>query len=329
MSTRTNGFPQRGAGSGRALRMLAAAVAVGIGWSTTCPPLMAEEPATTAVAGEPEVTVATAVAIRPARPLQQPPPRLVAQSALVMDVNTGRIFYEKNSDQEREVASTQKLMTALLVCENGGLDELLTVAREDTQVVPSKLYLSSGEKHPRGALLKALMIRSANDVACCLARDNAGSVAAFVDKMNARARQLGMKHTHFLTPNGLSADGQYSTARDMARLARASYRQPAIREAVFTREYAFKHNSGRVRTLTNTNRLLKLSPFCNGLKTGFTNAAGRCLISSGEKDGAEVIAVVLGSTSKAIWNDSQSLLHWALGVDDSAKGPASAKGSTP
>jgi D-alanyl-D-alanine carboxypeptidase (penicillin-binding protein 5/6) len=122
-----------------------------------------------------------------------------------------------------------------------------------------------------------------------------------------------------MSPNGLSEEGQHSTARDMARLARRAYRHPVIRDAVMTREYSFKHNSGKVRPLENTNRLLWTSPYCNGLKTGFTNAAGLCLISSGQKDGAEVIAVVLGSSSKHRWNDSQSLLHWALGVDDTKK----------
>jgi serine-type D-Ala-D-Ala carboxypeptidase (penicillin-binding protein 5/6) len=247
----------------------------------------------------PEVVIGSAISIRPAQPLPKPPPTLVAASALVMDVNTGRIFYEKNADQHREVASTQKLMTALLVCETGDLDGLLTVDVADTRVVPSKLYLKAGEQHPRGILLKTLMIKSANDVACCLARDNAGSIEAFIDKMNKRAQQLGMVDSHFLSPNGLSEEGQYSSARDMARLARQAYRHPVIRDAVCT----------------------KVFPYCNGLKTGFTNAAGKCLISSGQKDGAEVIAVVLGSTPKLIWKDSQSLLHWALGVDDSKEQP--------
>ena len=282
--------------------------------------LEAEDPPLKAIAAhQPKVVVATAISIKAARPLPVPPPKVAAKAALVMDVNTGRIFYEKNADQRREVASTQKLLTALLICERGGLDNLLTVAKEDTRVVPSKLYLKTGEQHARGTLLKTLMIKSANDVACCLARDNAGSVDAFVEKMNTRARQLGMASSRFLTPSGLSEEGQYSTARDMARLARESYRQPAIRDAVITQEFNFKHNNGKLRSLWNTNRLLWTSPYCNGLKTGFTNAAGRCLISSGQKDGAEVIAVVLGSTSKSVWNDSQSLLHWALGVDDSEK----------
>ena len=288
--------------------------------------LSAKEPApTTLGTGESGVVVATAIAIRAATPLAVPPPKLVARAALVMDVNTGRIFYEKNADEQREVASTQKLMTALLVCEHGGLNNLLTVEKGDLRVVPSKLYLRAGEQHPRHVLLKTLMIKSANDVACCLARDNAGSVQQFLEKMNARARQLGMSNSHFLTPNGLTEEGQYSTARDMARLARATYNQPVIRDAISTRDFDFKHNSGRVRALKNTNRLLVTSPYCNGMKTGFTNAAGRCLISSGQNDGAEVIVVVLGSTSKSIWNDSQSLLHWALGVDGSKKNPA-AKG---
>ena len=112
----------------------------------------------------------------------------------------------------------------------------------------------------------------------------------------------------------------------MARLARAAYRMPVIRTAVSTKQMNFKHTHGRVRSIGNTNRLLWSSPYCNGLKTGFTNAAGRCLISSGQKDGAEVISVVLGSTKQSVWRESQKLLHWALGVDDSTKKEAQ-KGS--
>ena len=279
----------------------------------------AEDSKVLSVAAPPKVTIAAAIEPVPAKPLTTPPPKVVAKAALVMDVHTGRIFYEKNADVHREVASTQKLMTALLVCEKGNLDGDLIVDRKDTQVVPSKLYLRTGEKHTRRTLLTTLMVRSANDVACSLARDNAGSVEAFIEKMNARAKRLGMNDTNFLSPNGLSEEGQYSTARDMARLARESYKRPVIRDAIFTREYKFTHNHGYVRQLRNTNRLLWSSPYCNGMKTGYTNAAGRCLISSGHREGAEVIAVVLGSTSRSIWKDSQSLLHWALGVDDSKK----------
>jgi D-alanyl-D-alanine carboxypeptidase (penicillin-binding protein 5/6) len=291
--------------------------------------------AVAAIAEEPskeEVRIALMLdepARRHARPLPVPAPKLVAKAAFALDVNSGRIFYEKNADERREVASTQKLLTALVVCEAGNLDAPLTVLKEDTQVVPSKLYLRAGEKHPRITLLTTLLVKSANDVARCLARDNAGSVDAFVAKMNQRARQLGMKSSSFLTPNGLSQEGQYSTARDMARLARAAYQNPVIRRAVFTKQMQFKHNHGRVRTLRNTNRLLSTSPYCNGLKTGFTNAAGRCLISSGQSEGAEVIAVVLGSTRTSVLDDSRRLLHWALGVEEEkAKRTAKAKKKT-
>lgn len=240
------------------------------------------------------------------------PPSVHGEAAIVVDVHSGRVLYNKNSRTPRAVASTQKLLTALIVAEEGNLWKTVTIEPSDTTAAPTKLYLKAGQTYSRFELLQALLIKSANDVACALARDNAGSVEAFAEKMNRRAAQLGAKSSHFLNPNGLPAEGQYSTARDMAIIARNAYAHPILRRIVSTKSFEFHFADGRVRRLVNTNRVLRTAPFCNGMKTGFTNAAGHCLVSSGQSNGRDVIAVVLGSNKKHVWDDSKRLLEWGL-----------------
>ena len=132
--------------------------------------------------------------------------------------------------------------------------------------------------------------------------------------MNARARRLGMLSSNFKNPHGLTSAGQYSTARDIGKLALATYRNRTIRSMVAIKKLPFRYSDGRTVTFTNTNKVLARSPYCNGMKTGYTRASGRCLVSSGKNGAREVIVVVLGSTTQSVWNDSQRLLHWALGV---------------
>lgn len=244
-----------------------------------------------------------------------PIPNVFAEAVFVMDVKTGLALLEKNADEKRPVASTQKLLTALIVSEAGGLDEPVVVESADLRVAPSRVGIKTGGEYARSLLLQTLLVKSGNDVACCLARDNAGGQEDFQLAMNARALQLGMKDSHFVNPHGLPADEQYSTARDMAKLAFVAYRDKNIRQAVTMTELELAHK-GWVQKLTNTNRLLGRLPFVTGMKTGFTNAAGRCLISSGTYDDREVIAVVLGSDSKHIWDDSEALLRWALRIPE-------------
>jgi D-alanyl-D-alanine carboxypeptidase (penicillin-binding protein 5/6) len=240
------------------------------------------------------------------------PPSIVGESAIVIDAVTGRILAGKNEDKPRAVASTQKLMTALLVVEAGPLSDPLTIQQSDTTVEPTKLYLRSGDRFTRGDLLKAILVRSANDASVALARDVAGSVEGFAVRMNQRARSLGMHNSNFRNPHGLTVEGQFSTARDMARLARAAYRHSAIRGPMTIREYNFVHNDGTIRKLVSTNKLLKRLSWVTGMKTGTTRASGKCLIASGSLLGRTVIVVVLGSTPQAVWNDSEKLLRWAL-----------------
>ncbi|MGC1324039.1 MAG: D-alanyl-D-alanine carboxypeptidase family protein [Candidatus Udaeobacter sp.] len=239
-------------------------------------------------------------------------PKTSAASVIIVDANSGRILYEKNPDQVRQAASTQKLLTALIVAETGFLDRPVTVQSVDSMCDPVKLGIKSGETYQRIDLLRALLVKSPNDVARCLARDNAGSVEAFAQMMNRRAVQLGAVHSHFVNPNGLPVPGQYSSARDLSLIARAAYANPTIRSIVCLPQLVFRYSNGRTRELENTNKLLRRLPYCNGMKTGYTDGAGKCLIASGTRPGKDVIAVVLGDSSSKIWRDASALLSWGL-----------------
>ena len=239
-------------------------------------------------------------------------PNTRANSVVVVDARTGAVLHEKNADQPRPAASTQKLLTALIVAETGYLDRPIRVEPIDTFAEPVRLNIRPGEVYQRIDLLRALLVKSPNDVARCLARDNAGSIEAFADRMNAKAQLLGATHSHFLNPNGLPIPGQYSTARDLAVIARAAYANPTIRSIVCLPQLVFRYANGRTRELENTNKVLKRLPFCNGMKTGYTEAAGHCLIASGSRPGRDIIVVVLGDTKSGVWTDAASLLSWGL-----------------
>ena len=231
---------------------------------------------------------------------------------MVIDARSGEIFYEKNADAQRAAASTQKLLTALIVAERGFLDTPVTVHPVDTLAEPVKLNIKAGDTYQRIDLLRALLVKSPNDVARCLARDAAGSVEAFAELMNEKARELGAINSHFLNPNGLPLPGQYSTARDLSIIAKAAYANPTIRSIVCLRTLVFRFANGRTRELENTNKVLKRLPYCNGMKTGYTEAAGHCLIASGTRPGRDIIVVVLGDSKAGIWQDASALLSWGL-----------------
>ena len=239
-------------------------------------------------------------------------PATAAAAVIVIDARTGVVLYEKNADSQRAAASTQKLLTSLLIAERGFLDRPVTVMPTDTYAEPSKLNIKAGDSYQRIDLLRALLVKSPNDVARCLARDYAGSLESFADAMNQRARELGASNSHFVNPNGLPLPGQYSTARDLSLIARAAYANPTIRSIVCLPKLVFRYADGRTRELENTNKVLTRFPYCNGMKTGYTDAAGHCLISSGARPGRDVIAVVLGDGKARIWQDSAALLSWAL-----------------
>ena len=241
-----------------------------------------------------------------------PAPAIGAPRAIVVDYASGRVLYEKNARERCAVASTQKLMTALCVMDYGDLTEKFTIQKSDTWVVPTKLGILPGEVYSRRTLLGALLVKSGNDVARALARSVSGSETNFSKLMNRKAHSLGMHSSNFHNPHGLTATGQYSTARDMAICARAAYRSTTLRGIMNTRSYTFNFANGRKKRLENTNKVLKKLPYCNGMKTGTTNASGRCLVSSGTLNGRTAIVVILGATSRTVWSDSEKLLRWAL-----------------
>ncbi len=251
------------------------------------------------------------------------PPVIASKTCIVIDAVTGQPLFEKSADVRRAVASTQKLMTALVAVETTDMNNMTTVEAEETKVEPHKLFLQVGEKLPLRTLLHAMLVGSCNDCAHCVARSCAGSTATFTTWMNKRAAQLGMKNSRFVTASGLPAENQYSTARDMARLARAALYNPTIRGIVGRSEVTITRGDGREKKIDNTNTLLKptsayFMPQCTGMKTGYTNAAGKCLISSATLRGRSVICVILGSTTAKgqVWKESRALLQWALGISN-------------
>ncbi len=239
-------------------------------------------------------------------------PKTTANSVIVIDVSNGQVLYEKNADAIRAPASTTKLLTGLIVAESGNLDRPVTVQQTDTLAEPVKLNITPGDTYSRIDLLRALLVKSPNDVARCLARDNAGSIEAFAEKMNQRAFAIGARNSRWVNPNGLPDARQYSTARDLSTIARVAYANPLIRSIVCLPQLNFRYANGRTRELENTNKLLKRLPYCNGMKTGYTEAAGKCLIASGSRPGKDIIVVVLGDSHSGVWRDAGALLAWAL-----------------
>lgn len=254
-------------------------------------------------------------ALVPVRPLARPAtpaPAPHCAAVCVIDPRTGNVLYSHNGNMRRQVASTQKIVTALCVCDENRLDKMVTIQKSDLSAPPIRLNLRAGSSYRKGDLLQAMLTGSFNDVAVTLARDTAGSVEAFVARMNARARRMRMYNTRFANPNGLPA-AQYSTANDMALAACYAYNNPVIRNCINIPSYTFRKADGSTRQIRSTNRLLQQYPWVHGMKTGYTNAAGKCLISCGADEGRAVIVVVLGSTSSLVWGESLKYLKWALG----------------
>ena len=255
----------------------------------------------------------TAFFIPVSSPAQQTmqPLQLTAESAMAVRLDQRIVTYSKNIDEKRPVASTQKLLTALIIAEAGGLDERVPVKRTDGQVPPRNLWITEGSSYSRGTLLEMMLIRSFNDVTKCLARDHAGSQGEFAKIMNSRAASLGMENSHFEDAHGLSSTGQHSTGRDMMKLAVAAFSNPEIRRIVRVKGTTFTYHGAKTIPVENSNELLLRNPSCVGMKTGFTEAAGRCLVAAAEEGGKTVIAVILGSTIEEVWNDAERLIRFS------------------
>ncbi len=245
----------------------------------------------------------------PARALEEP--MVAADGAAVMDSFAGTFLWEKNADKRLFPASSTKILTALLIIEAGHLDEKVIVNLDDTKVEPSSLDLKPGETYTRRELLYGLMLKSANDVAMTLARDNAGSVAQFAEKMTQRAAELGATDSHFMNPNGLHHPQHFTTAHDLALISRAAMQLPLFREIVRTPSFDWNSPRGMV-PLRNHNRLLVRYPGCIGIKTGYTSQAQQVLVSSALRNGREYLAVVLHTNHPGIWDDSTKLLDYGF-----------------
>lgn len=236
---------------------------------------------------------------------------LAAKGAIVIDGFTGKTLYEKNADAPQFPASTTKIMTALLVIEAGDLDREVEVTLEDSKVGESSLELKEGQRFTRRQMLYGLMLKSANDVAHALGRENAGTIEAFAEKMTARARELGAEGTHFMNANGLHHLAHYTTPRGLALISRAAMQQPLFRQIVATRAHDWVVDSIS-RPLHNHNRLLDRFPGCTGVKTGYTIPAQQVLVSAALRGNREVIAVVMHTDKPGIWDDSMLLLGYGL-----------------
>ena len=225
-----------------------------------------------------------------------------AQKALVLDASTDRVLFEKNPDAQSLIASTTKIMTALIVCEQCNVLDRMIIPKEAVGVEGSSMYLREGEVLTLQELLYGLMLHSGNDAAVALAIYCGGTVEGFVQLMNDKARRLGLNNTHFENPNGLDSPGHYSTARDLAHLADYAMQNPIFAKTVSTKSVRVGQ-----RSLTNHNKLLWRVDGADGVKTGFTKAAGRILVSSATRDGRRLICVTINDGND--WQDHATLLE--------------------
>lgn len=266
---------------------------------------------------------------------ETPPPAILAETAVVIDAKTGQVLYDKNMNEQREPASTTKVITALLALENLDLGKTVTIDAETPFTEGSRVYLLEDENIKVEQLLYALLLESANDAAVALGKEIAGSVPAFADLMNNRAKELGAKNTNFVNPNGLHEEGHLTTAYDLAMIAKAAMKNEEFRKLVTTYRYVIPAtNKQDTRYLYNTNRLIydeKTKVLVNGvqrpakydgatgIKTGYTSHAGGCLIAGAMRGDTELITVVMKSTDEGRFADSIALMDYAFANYKSVK----------
>ena len=261
------------------------------------------------------VVVALLAGAAPATaPAATPPtPTITAETAVVIDARTGETLYTRRAGRRRAIASTTKIMTALVAREAADLGDVFTASDYDPAPIESQLGLKRNERMSLRDLLKALMLPSANDAAMTIAEGVSGSRSAFVDSMNARAEQLGLEGTSFANPIGLDDPDNYSTARDLALAARELLGDRALARIVDSPK-ARLTTGDKPRTISNRNRLVQQYPWVSGVKTGRTQQAGYVLVGSATRGGVTVISVVTGEPSEAARdNDSLALLRYGLG----------------
>lgn len=243
-------------------------------------------------------------------------PDVKALGAVLVDGKTGRVLWEKNADKELANASTTKIMTCMLALESGRLDETVTVSSNAAIQPKVKMGLSTGEKLRLGDLLYPLMLQSSNDAAVAIAEHLGGDVESFCNMMNERAEELGAVNTCFETPNGLDSGNHHSTAYDMAVIARQALQTEGFKDIISTLQKEIKSDRCTY-SVVNKNRLLREYDGAIGIKTGFTGKAGNCFVGAAERDGMQLISVVLGSGwgnvgKERKWIDTKNILNYGF-----------------
>ncbi len=234
-----------------------------------------------------------------------------AQGAALIDVNSGRILFEKNGDQQMRIASLTKIMTAIVAIENGNLKDIVTTSDHAFGTEGSSIYLKNGEKLSLENMLYGLMLRSGNDAAVAIAEHIGGSEEGFVFLMNQKAAAIGMTHSHFMNPHGLDHKDHYSTTKDMALLTAYALKNPIFKKIVSTKvKIAPSADEPWDRKWLNKNKLLRMYDYADGVKTGYTKLSKRCLASSATKNDVQLAAITLNAPDD--WNDSIQMLEYGF-----------------
>lgn len=246
------------------------------------------------------------------------PITLTSPSAILCEASTGQVIFEKNADERRPVASVNKVMTILLTLEavdegRVSLEDQVTVSPRAASMGGSQAFLDAGERYKLRELLKTVIVASANDSAVALAEHLAGTEESFVRLMNTRAEELGLTNTHYANCTGLPAQEHYTTARDVAKLSAQLDLHPIYYRYSTIWMDEIKHRGGRVTSLTNTNRLIRFYPGCDGYKTGSTNEARYCVSATAKKEGMRLIAVVLGTPAgQTRFDEARAMLEYGF-----------------
>ena len=239
-------------------------------------------------------------------------PELNARIALIYDRASGRIIYEKNGNKQTPMASTTKILTSIVTLENADLKETVTIESKAAGIGGSRLGLKKNDKITVNDLLYGLMLRSGNDAAVALALHVGGSIEGFADMMNKKAEELGLTNSHFVVPHGLDNEGHYTTAYELAKMADYALNIPKFKEIVSSKSATIYIN-GYPKAINNTNNLLGSVSGVYGVKTGFTNGAGRCLVSSCKRGELDIITVVIGAnTNNQRTADTKELIEYAF-----------------
>lgn len=243
--------------------------------------------------------------------------KLLAKSAALMDAESGRVLFEKDGYNEMPMASTTKIMTCIVALENAKLDDVVTISKYASTMPDVQLNVSAGEQYILNDLLYSLMLESHNDVAVAIAEHVGGSVEGFAKMMNKKAKELGCKHTNFVTPNGLDADGHYTTAAELAKIASYAIKNKDFINITNTASHSFRElKKGRTFTVSNKDRFLYMYDGAIGIKTGFTGKAGYCFVGAVKKNGKTLVSAVLGCGwpphKSYKWSDTITLMNYGM-----------------